>query len=78
MLVAGLVAPTVGVVRLAPGVRSVVFQEAFLLGGTVADNVAWAPTTPTTSSGRRCDRQRPPSSCSGFRSGSTPWSASAA
>jgi ATP-binding cassette, subfamily B, bacterial len=39
MLVAGLVAPTSGVVRLAPGVRSVVFQEAFLLGGTVADNV---------------------------------------
>jgi len=39
MLVAGLVAPTTGVVRLAPGVRSVVFQEAFLLGGTVADNV---------------------------------------
>jgi ABC-type multidrug transport system fused ATPase/permease subunit len=39
MLVAGLVAPTTGVVRLAPGVHSVVFQEAFLLGGTVADNV---------------------------------------
>ncbi len=39
MLVAGLVAPTTGVVRLAPGVRSIVFQEAFLLGGTVADNV---------------------------------------
>ncbi len=39
MLVAGLVAPTTGVVRLGPGVRSVVFQEAFLLGGTVADNV---------------------------------------
>ena len=41
MLVAGLVAPTTGVVRLAPGVRSIVFQEAFLLGGTVADNVAF-------------------------------------
>ena len=40
-------------VRLAPGVRSVVFQEAFLLGGTVADNVGWAPSTPTSSCGRR-------------------------
>jgi ATP-binding cassette, subfamily B, bacterial len=44
MLVAGLVAPTSGVVRLAAGVRSVVFQEAFLLGGTVADNVRMGGT----------------------------------
>ena len=39
LLVAGLLAPTEGRVRLAPGKRSVVFQEAFLLGGSVADNV---------------------------------------
>ena len=39
MLVAGLIAPTTGRVQLAPGKRSVVFQEAFLLGGSVADNV---------------------------------------
>ena len=38
-LAAGLVAPTSGQVRLQPGVRSIVFQEAFLLSGTVRDNI---------------------------------------
>jgi len=38
-LAAGLIGPTQGEVRLQPGVRSVVFQEAFLLSGTVRDNV---------------------------------------
>jgi ATP-binding cassette subfamily B protein len=38
-LAAGLVGPTVGEVRLAPGNRSIVFQEAFLSSGTVRDNV---------------------------------------
>jgi ATP-binding cassette, subfamily B, bacterial len=39
MLVAGLIGPTSGHVCLVAGPRSVVFQEAFLLGGTVRDNV---------------------------------------
>jgi ATP-binding cassette subfamily B protein len=38
-LAAGLIGPSVGEVRLAPGVRSIVFQEAFLSSGTVRDNV---------------------------------------
>ena len=38
-LAVGLIGPTQGEVRLQPGVRSVVFQEAFLLSGTVRDNV---------------------------------------
>lgn len=38
-VIAGLVGPTDGVVRLAPGERSVVFQEAFLFAGTVRDNL---------------------------------------
>lgn len=38
-LAVGLIGPTRGEVRLQPGVRSVVFQEAFLLSGTVRDNV---------------------------------------
>lgn len=38
-LAAGLVGPSVGEVRLAPGSRSIVFQEAFLSSGTVRDNV---------------------------------------
>ncbi len=39
-LVIGLVAPTSGSVRVAPGPRCIVFQEAFLLAGTVRENVA--------------------------------------
>ncbi len=39
MLVAGLIAPTRGSIRLVRGTRSVVFQEAFLLGGSVKDNI---------------------------------------
>jgi ABC-type multidrug transport system fused ATPase/permease subunit len=38
-LAAGLIGPSVGAVRLAPGIRSIVFQEAFLSSGTVRDNV---------------------------------------
>jgi ATP-binding cassette, subfamily B, bacterial len=38
-LVAGLIAPTRGEVRLAEGPRSIVFQEAFLFSGTVRDNI---------------------------------------
>jgi ATP-binding cassette, subfamily B, bacterial len=38
-LVAGLIPPTEGEIRLAPGARCVVFQEAFLLAGTVRDNI---------------------------------------
>lgn len=39
-LVAGLLAPTAGTVALAPGERAMVFQEAFLFGGSVRENVA--------------------------------------
>jgi len=39
-LIAGLVAPDVGGVALTPGERAIVFQEAFLFGGTVRDNVS--------------------------------------
>ena len=38
-LIGGLLEPTVGSVALAPGARSVVFQEPFLFSGTVRDNV---------------------------------------
>ena len=38
-LIGGLLLPTVGSVALAPGGRSVVFQEPFLFSGTVRDNV---------------------------------------
>jgi ABC-type multidrug transport system fused ATPase/permease subunit len=38
-LAAGLVGPTGGEVRLQPGTRTIVFQEAFLLSGTVRDNI---------------------------------------
>lgn len=38
-LAVGLVAPTSGVVKLRDGARSIVFQEAFLLSGTVRDNI---------------------------------------
>jgi ABC-type multidrug transport system fused ATPase/permease subunit len=38
-LAVGLIAPGSGEVRLAPGTRAVVFQEAFLSSGTVRDNV---------------------------------------
>jgi ATP-binding cassette, subfamily B, bacterial len=39
-LIAGLVSPTDGRVALTPGERAIVFQEPFLFGGTVRDNVA--------------------------------------
>ncbi len=39
-LIAGLVSPTEGDVALTPGERAIVFQEAFLFGGTVRDNVS--------------------------------------
>ena len=38
-LAIGLIAPTSGSVSLQTGVRCIVFQEAFLTGGTVRDNV---------------------------------------
>jgi ATP-binding cassette subfamily B protein len=38
-LAVGLIAPSAGRVDLQPGVRCVVFQEAFLVGGSVRDNV---------------------------------------
>jgi len=40
LLVAGLLAPSAGEIRLAPGTRSVVFQEAFLFSGTVRENLS--------------------------------------
>ncbi|MFK7918710.1 MAG: ABC transporter ATP-binding protein [Ilumatobacter sp.] len=40
-LALGLTAPTSGVVSLVPGPRSIVFQEAFLVAGTVRENVAF-------------------------------------
>lgn len=40
-LVLGLTAPTAGTVSLADGARAIVFQEAFLIAGTVRDNVAF-------------------------------------
>jgi len=39
LLASGLVGPTEGEILLQSGVRSIVFQEAFLLGGTVRDNI---------------------------------------
>jgi ATP-binding cassette subfamily B protein len=39
-LIAGLVPPTRGSVALTAGTRAIVFQEAFLFGGTVRDNVS--------------------------------------
>jgi ATP-binding cassette subfamily B protein len=38
-LAAGLVAPTSGTISITDGPRSIVFQEAFLLAGTVRDNI---------------------------------------
>ena len=38
-LAAGLVAPTSGQIEITTGQRSIVFQEAFLLAGTVRDNI---------------------------------------
>jgi ATP-binding cassette subfamily B protein len=38
-LAAGLIGPNEGEVRVAPGTRAIVFQEAFLLSGTVRDNI---------------------------------------
>ena len=38
-LAAGLVAPTSGAIALTDGPRSIVFQEAFLLAGTVRENI---------------------------------------
>jgi ABC-type multidrug transport system fused ATPase/permease subunit len=40
-VVVGLVPASSGVVALAPGPRSIVFQEAFLIAGTVRDNVVF-------------------------------------
>ena len=39
-LIAGLVSPTEGTLALTPGTRAIVFQEPFLFGGTVRDNVS--------------------------------------
>ena len=39
LLLAGLIEPSEGEVRLGPGPRGIVFQEAFLLAGTVRENV---------------------------------------
>lgn len=38
-LAAGLVAPTSGGIAITGGARSIVFQEAFLLAGTIRDNI---------------------------------------
>ena len=43
-LAAGLVGPVHGEVRLAPGARAIVFQEAFLSSGTVRDEVEFGTT----------------------------------
>lgn len=39
-LIGGLVPATSGSVEVAPGERAIVFQQAFLFGGTVRDNIA--------------------------------------
>lgn len=39
-LISGLIPPSAGTVSVAPGAMAVVFQEAFLFGGSVRDNVA--------------------------------------
>jgi ABC-type multidrug transport system fused ATPase/permease subunit len=38
-LAAGLVAPTSGAIAITDGPRSIVFQEAFLLAGTIRENI---------------------------------------
>lgn len=38
-LIAGLLPATTGTVALTPGARAIVFQEAFLFGGTIRENV---------------------------------------
>lgn len=38
-LLAGLIAPTAGTVRLGPGPTAIVFQEAFLFAGTIRHNL---------------------------------------
>lgn len=38
-LIGGLLAPDVGTISVEPGTRTVVFQEAFLFGGTIRDNI---------------------------------------
>ena len=45
-IVAGLVPPVSGVVRLAPGPRAVVTQEAFLFSGTIRHNLALGQAIP--------------------------------
>ncbi len=45
-LVVGLVPASSGQVALAPGPRSIVFQEAFLISGTVRDNVVFGNDAP--------------------------------
>ena len=46
-LTAGLIAPTAGVVRVAPGRRAIVFQEPFLLAGTIRENLCLLYTSPS-------------------------------
>jgi ATP-binding cassette subfamily B protein len=43
-LMLGLTAPTTGSVALAAGARSIVLQEAFLIAGTVRENIAFGGT----------------------------------
>ncbi|MEO1056686.1 MAG: ABC transporter ATP-binding protein [Actinomycetota bacterium] len=43
-LVVGLLGPSDGVVRRASGAATIVFQEAFLLAGTIRDNVEFGAT----------------------------------
>ena len=43
-LTAGLIGPTSGVVKVRPGNRAIVFQEAFLLAGTVRENLEFGAT----------------------------------
>jgi ATP-binding cassette subfamily B protein len=45
-LVVGLVPASSGSIALAPGPRSIVFQEAFLIAGTVRDNVVFGNHAP--------------------------------
>lgn len=46
-LIAGILPATGGTVAVAPGGRAMVFQEAFLFGGTVRDNVTVGLSTDT-------------------------------
>ena len=78
-IVAGLVPPGSGVVRLGAGPRAVVTQEAFLFSGTIRHNLgARAGRSRNRTCGRRCAWPAPTTSSPRRRTASTRWSGSAA